>query len=85
MATAFHRDEQTTNSRDVAVLAHYLGYPLVRVEISADHTTETFTVLCPLFDFEQVVSEAVSDSTTAVIGGIGPGSRRYRAVSGEGI
>ena|ERR1700688_3932251 len=62
MATVFHRDEQTTTSRDVAVLAHYLGYPLVRVEVAPDKT-ETYTVKCPEMDFQIIVKEAASDET----------------------
>jgi hypothetical protein len=62
MADAFGKDNQTTTSRDVAVLALYLGYPLARIESHPDRT-ETFTVVCPQFDFEQVVKEAASDET----------------------
>jgi len=64
VATAFSRDEQITKSRDVAVLSHYLGLPLIRVELSADNKSETYTVKCKQFDFEQIVQEAASDDTT---------------------
>jgi hypothetical protein len=81
MADAFHRDNQMTTSRDVAVLSHYLGYPLVRAEISADHKTETYTVRCPLFDFEQVVSEASSDLTNVCFASL----QRSNAIIGSKI
>jgi hypothetical protein len=63
MADAFNKDHQTTTSRDVAVLAHYLGYPFVRVETSTDYKNETFTLRVPSFDFEIVTKEAGSDAT----------------------
>lgn len=62
MSTPFGKDQQVTDSRDVAVLCVYLGYPLVRVETGLDRS-ETFTVVCPEFDWQQVVQEAASDAT----------------------
>jgi hypothetical protein len=65
MATAFSKDEQTTNSRDVAVLAVYLGLPLLRVETHGYGTDErvTYTVRCKEFDFEILCKEADSADT----------------------
>ena len=62
MADAFSKDNQTTQSRDVICLAHYLGYTLVRVQVGLDRS-ETFTVACPALDFEQVVQESGSEDT----------------------
>ena len=66
MSDQFHRDHQITDSRDVAVLAVYLGYPLIRVEAAPDGKTTTYTLNCPQFDFEDVVKEATAAETTVM-------------------
>ena len=66
MSDAFHRDNQTTTSRDVAVLCVYLGLPLIRVQVDGQGQQEriSFTVVCKQFDFEIICKEAGSDETS---------------------
>jgi hypothetical protein len=63
VSDAFNVNHNVTSSRECAVLAVYLGYELVRVEVAPDKS-EQFTLVCPECDFSQVVSEAASDLTT---------------------
>lgn len=63
MSDVFHRDNQTTADKYLAAFAHYLGYPLHRIEVKPDGTS-TFTLRIPQFDWEQVIEESKNAETT---------------------
>jgi hypothetical protein len=70
MSDCFNADNQSTDSRDVAVLSVFLGYQLIRIEVSADHKEEKYTLVIPSCDFEIVTKEASDPETTVEYLGI---------------
>jgi len=69
MADVFSPNNQSTDSRDVATLAVYLGYALERISVTPDFKT-AYVLQCLKFDWDQVLIEAADPATTVEFVGI---------------